>query len=114
MNKKNDDHKETTKSQPWWASKSFSGFISFFVSGIFHEMMIMSICRRITLENFVFFILHGVAVMAEVKFRKARGWKEDPKGIYRVCGIAFNLFFFDFTGRLFVAPYLRHSSVYVN
>jgi hypothetical protein len=102
------------KPKPWWTSKEFSGFMSFFASGVFHEMMIMSICRRITLENLAFFILHGVVVMAEVKFRKVKGWKQDPKGLYKACAIAFNIFFFAFTGRLFVAPYLRYSSVYVN
>ncbi|CAO3633461.1 unnamed protein product [Mucor hiemalis] len=65
MEKKKKDEKLVTKSDKkmhWTQSKGFKGYMSFVASGLFHEMMIMSACRKITLENFIFFLIHGFAV----------------------------------------------------
>lgn len=83
--------------------------MSFFASGVFHEMMVMSIHRKITLENFIFFLIHGLAAYLEVKFRNAYNLKQEPTGIIRFFCVISNIYFFCFTGRLFVAPYLRNS-----
>ncbi|KAG2231340.1 hypothetical protein INT48_006552 [Thamnidium elegans] len=109
------------KKQIWTQTKEFRGFMSFFASGVFHEMMIMSINRKITLENFVFFLIHGLAAYLEIKFRKAYNLKQDPTGITRILCNVCTVVFFGVTGRLFVSPYLRdsffdfnHSSIWKN
>lgn len=110
MEKKKKDEKLVTKCDKkmhWTQSKGFKGYMSFVASGLFHEMMIMSACRKITLENFIFFLIHGFAVYLEIKVRKETNWKNEPTGLARLLCIISNLFFFCLSGRLFVAPYLR-------
>ncbi|KAI7904215.1 uncharacterized protein BX663DRAFT_451842, partial [Cokeromyces recurvatus] len=43
------------------------GLLAFIISGIFHELIIMSTCRRMTFENLLFFILQGLFVLLEVE-----------------------------------------------
>lgn len=93
--------------ESFWATRSGKGLLSFIVSGVFHELIIMSTCRHITLENLVFFTLQGFAVMIEVAIRQG-SLKQEPAGIVRVLCIALQLVFMSITGRLFTGPFLRY------
>ncbi|KAL7309296.1 hypothetical protein PS15m_011400 [Mucor circinelloides] len=102
--KKNDDIKAEQKSEGFFSTKQGRGLMAFIVSGAFHELIICSVCRKVTLENFCFFTLHGLACMLEVKYFNA---KQQPTGWKRAARITFNLGFLTLTGRLFLAPFLR-------
>lgn len=97
------------KRSSFWTTASGRGLLAFIVSGAFHEVIIMSVCRKITLENFIFFTLQGLAVMLEVNLRQG-AWKQEPTGVTRVWCIGAQLLFMSITGRLFVAPFLRCQS----
>jgi len=102
--KKNDDIKALQKSEGFFSTKQGRGLMAFIVSGAFHELIICSVCRKVTLENFCFFTLHGLACMLEVKYSNT---KQQPTGWKRAARITFNLGFLTLTGRLFLAPFLR-------
>ncbi|KAG2234493.1 hypothetical protein INT48_004872 [Thamnidium elegans] len=102
-------HVHPKRSSSFWTTASGRGLLAFIVSGTFHEVIIMSVCRKITLENFVFFMLQGLAVMMEVKLRQG-AWKQEPIGMTRVWCIGAQLLFMSITGRLFIAPFLRCQS----
>ncbi|KAG0739967.1 hypothetical protein G6F57_001796 [Rhizopus arrhizus] len=84
------------------------GLITFVVSGVFHELIIMSVCRQITFENLMFFTIQGVAVLLEVVLRHG-ALKQEPEGKTRIICIAAQLLFMACTGRLFLGPYLRYA-----
>lgn len=90
----------------FWSTRRGRGLLAFIISGIIHELIIMSACRRITLENLVFFTLQGVACTIEVELRQG-ALKQEPKGVARVACISLQLLFMAITGRLFLGPYLR-------
>ncbi|KAI8877521.1 hypothetical protein K501DRAFT_288347, partial [Backusella circina FSU 941] len=96
------------KSQDFWSAREGRGLLSFIVSGIFHELIIMSCCRRMTFENLVFFTLQGIAVLVEVKLRQG-ALKQEPTGITRICLILTQLMFMMWAGRLFTGPFLRYQ-----
>lgn len=92
-------------------STTSRGLMAFLTSGIMHELLVMCLCRRLTLENMAFFTLHGLAVMAQIALSKRLPEsiiKKAAQPIIRVGCIIGNLGFFAMTGRLFLAPYLRH------
>lgn len=95
-NKKTD---EKSTSVGFFSTPRGRGFLSFLVSGAFHELIICSVCRQLTLENFCFFTLHGLACMFIPK--------KNPQGLKRVGCIIAQLSFMIITGRLFLAPFLR-------
>lgn len=92
----------------FWSTRRGKGLLAFVISGIFHELIIMSACRRITLEHFVFFTLQGVFCMIEVDIRQG-ALKQEPTGKTRVLCIALHLLLMSVFGRLFTAPLLRHN-----
>lgn len=100
--------KESEKKQAvgFFSTQQGRGLLSFIVSGAFHELIICSVCRKLTLENFCFFALNGVACMIEVKYFGSKK-KKPITGIARVCRIMCQLSFMILTGRLFLAPFLR-------
>lgn len=102
-----DPKHEKAKSSAW--RRNLRGLLVFFVSGVFHEMIIMSICRKMTLENLLFFTLHGVAVLMELTLRDRFQCKSYPKGMMRVLSVALHLVFLAATGRLFLAPFVRYD-----
>lgn len=90
----------------FFSTNAGRGFMAFFVSGAFHELIICSLSRRVTLENFAFFTLHGLVCTLEVKYF-GNLTKQQPTGWKRVARIAAQLSFLTLTGRLFLAPFLR-------
>ncbi|KAL9545243.1 hypothetical protein MBANPS3_007244 [Mucor bainieri] len=102
--KKNDDPKAMKKAEGFFSTRQGRGLMAFLVSGAFHELIICSVCRKVTLENFSFFTLHGLACMLEVRCLNT---KQRPVGWKRAARIALNLGFLTLTGRLFLAPFLR-------
>lgn len=92
----------------FWTTRQGKGLLAFIISGAFHELIIMSACRHITLENLVFFTLQGIAVMIEVELRQGN-LKQEPQGIMRVICVALQLIFMSITGRLFTGPFLRYQ-----
>ncbi|KAI8138347.1 hypothetical protein BJV82DRAFT_673696 [Fennellomyces sp. T-0311] len=100
------DAKRHEKAVP---SKNILGLLVFVVSGVFHELLILSMFRKMTLENLTFFTLQGIAVYVQLTVRKSAGWtKEDSQGLMRVLCIGCHLMFLAVTGRFFLAPYLRY------
>ena len=90
-------------------SKVMLGILVFVVSGAFHELLIASMFRKVTLENLTFFTLHGIAVWVQLTVRSLVGWtRQDPHGLLRVLCIGAHLMFLAVTGRFFLAPYLRY------
>lgn len=104
-------HNGSTQRLPkksFWTTRQGKGLLAFIISGAFHELIIMSACRHITLENLVFFTLQGIAVMIEVELRQGN-LKQEPQGIMRVICVALQLIFMSITGRLFTGPFLRYQ-----
>ncbi|CEP12956.1 hypothetical protein [Parasitella parasitica] len=98
---------EQIPKRTFWTTRQGRGLLAFIVSGIFHELIIMSACRHITLENLLFFTLQGLVVMIEVELRQGN-LKQEPTGVTRVVCVALQLLFMSITGRLFTAPFLRY------
>lgn len=70
--------------------------------------MIAAAARTITFELTAFFLIHGIIVALEAKYRKGK-FKKDPSGIYGVMCNLLTVVFFTTTGRLFLAPILRQQ-----
>lgn len=101
--------KDTSESlQSFWSTVQGRGLLSFIISGLFHELIIMSVCRKITLENFAFFTIQGLAVGLEVQLRQGH-LKQEPQGTTRILCIAIQFLFMSVTGRLFTGPFLRYD-----
>lgn len=96
------------ESQSFWSTTQGRGLLSFIISALFHELIIMSVCRKLTLENFAFFTLHGFAVGLEVLLRQGNS-KQEPQGGTRLLCIALQFLFMSVTGRLFTGPFLRYG-----
>ncbi|KAI8329837.1 hypothetical protein BC941DRAFT_442039 [Chlamydoabsidia padenii] len=94
------------KSKGFWTSRHARGLNIFMLSGVLHELILWSNCREITLENFCFFFLHGLAVMVETSMTRNQR-RLQQKELW-LCRGAF-LVFMTFTARLFVAPFVRHD-----
>jgi hypothetical protein len=106
--KKEDKIEHKKQKMGFFLTNQGRGFLAFLVSGAFHELIICSVCRKLTLENFSFFTLHGFACMLEVKYFSQNKKQDPPKGLARVGRIVAQLGFMTLTGRLFLAPFLRH------
>lgn len=102
---KKDDDNEKKPTVGFFSTNTGRGLLSFLVSGAFHELIVCSVCRKLTLENFAFFTIHGLACMIEsIYFHKKKPTSYTEKAI-RIAG---QLSFMVITGRLFLAPFLRH------
>lgn len=93
-----------------YTSRIVRGLFIFFVSGLFHEVMLAAVVRKVTLEQILFFMLQGVLVLLEIKLldttlRPDKGW------IHRTWCILFNFALLAVTGRLFLAPYIRSDLI---
>ncbi|KAG1502297.1 hypothetical protein G6F46_003081 [Rhizopus delemar] len=98
------EKKEKKKPKGFLSTVQGRGLLSFTASAIFHELIVWSVCRRVTLENLCFFSLHGLVCAIEVKY-----FKKQPQSRLGQCvGIMGQLSFMVMTGRLFLGPYLRH------
>ncbi|KAI8137476.1 hypothetical protein BJV82DRAFT_635015 [Fennellomyces sp. T-0311] len=91
-------------------SRMLRGLLVYFISGLYHELIIVCLFRQVSLENVIFFTLHGVIVLAEVVVREKTGYKQELVGWQRVVGIACTLTTLVVTGRMFLAPFLRYFS----
>lgn len=93
-----------------YTSRVVRGLFIFFVSGLFHEVMLAAVVRKVTLEQILFFMLQGVLVLMEIKLlgstlRPDKGW------MHRTWCILFNFALLAVTGRLFLAPYIRSDLI---
>ncbi|KAI8097703.1 uncharacterized protein BX664DRAFT_293393 [Halteromyces radiatus] len=108
------NNKEKTTSQPihpqqkkgFWSSKNGRGLVVFMLSGVLHELIIWSTCREITLENFTFFTLHGIAVLVETSVTRKQRRTNTMELLW--CRLAY-FTFMTLTARLFLAPFVRHD-----
>lgn len=107
MPKENMDKKDLPSRGGFWGSRNGRGLIVFMLSGVLHELILWSNSREVTLENFAFFTLHGVAVMVEANVTRHRPRPSHTVGLW-ACRMTF-LLFMTLTARLFVAPFLRHD-----
>lgn len=102
-----DDEKKKRK-QGFMASPAAFGLLIFFISGLFHDFMIAAAAREITFELTVFFLIHGIEVALEAKYRRGK-YKQDPTGIAAIVCNILTVLFFVTTGRLFLNPILRQE-----
>ncbi|KAF7732308.1 hypothetical protein EC973_005204 [Apophysomyces ossiformis] len=94
--------KQKTDSTGPWASPVVRCLTIFVISGVFHEVIVMSLARVMTLENLAFFILHGFGTVIDTKLQT-----KSPEGWNRVACVMLYTLFLGLTLRLFLAPYLR-------
>ncbi|KAL9540171.1 hypothetical protein MBANPS3_009838 [Mucor bainieri] len=106
LDAKNDE--KMKKKQRFISSPTAFGLLIFFISGLFHDFMIAAAAREITFELTVFFLIHGIEVALEVKYRKGK-YKQDPKGFAAILCNLLTVLFFVTTGRLFLSPILRQE-----
>ncbi|CEP10043.1 hypothetical protein [Parasitella parasitica] len=101
----NDDEK---KKKSLMTSRITCGLLIFIISGLFHDFMIVAAAREITFELTAFFLIHGVEVALEAKYRTGR-YKKDPTGFAAIGCNLLTVLFFVTTGRLFLSPILRQQ-----
>lgn len=87
-------------------SRTACGIFIFFISGLFHDLMVTAVSRTFTLELTAFFLLHGIAVALEVNLRTGK-YKQDPTGFNYITCHLLTVGFFAITGRLFLNCILR-------
>lgn len=101
-----------------FSSPNLRGLFVFLISGVFHELLLMALVRRMTLEQVLFFMLHGLTVLGEVQLTRHQLFYRDPPTdpARRVLCILVHMTFLTLTGRLFLAPYLRddYFTYYLN
>ncbi|CEI93900.1 hypothetical protein RMCBS344292_08125 [Rhizopus microsporus] len=102
------DKHASNELKSFFSSRYGRGLLVFIISGAFHEVIIMSTCRKLTLENFAFFTIQGIAVSLEAALRQGK-LKQEPEGKTRAMCIASQLCFMALTGRLFLGPFLRYE-----
>jgi hypothetical protein len=69
-----------------------------------HEIIMTIVNRQMTFEQFCFFMVHGLAVTAQVTlFRSIK--------LPRLLATVLTLLFFGLTGKLFLMPFLRHEDM---
>lgn len=102
------DSKDDKKKQQIPLTPIQCGLLIFFLSGLMHDFMIAAAARTITFELTAFFLIHGIVVALEVKYRIGK-YKKDPEGIYHVLCNLLTVLFFTTTGRLFLSPILRQE-----
>ncbi|KAI8978143.1 hypothetical protein BDB01DRAFT_837580 [Pilobolus umbonatus] len=105
--KKSDDVKDQKK--PVKQSNAVKGFLSYVISGVLHEIIVISALRKVTFEITAFFIIQGIGAFIEINLKKKVGMKGEPIGIIRVFCVVLNLIFMITTARLFTAPFLREE-----
>ncbi|KAI7848906.1 hypothetical protein BDC45DRAFT_521889 [Circinella umbellata] len=66
--KKNESRPSSSSWLQCWSSSSIRGLAVFIISGLFHEIVLMALVRKMTFEQVLFFTLHGIAVWFEIKF----------------------------------------------
>ncbi|KAJ2964489.1 hypothetical protein NQZ79_g635 [Umbelopsis isabellina] len=86
--------------------KSVAAMTAFTVSGLVHELLVLSLFRQTNGENLCFFWLQGLATVAEVQ---NFGSKYAPKGIHRVLSTTTTFVWLGVTGRLFFLPYWKRT-----
>lgn len=102
------DSKDEMKKQQIPLAPIQCGLLIFFLSGLIHDFMIAAAARTITFELTAFFLIHGIVVALEAKYRTGK-YKKDPEGIYHVLCNLLTVLFFTTTGRLFLSPILRQE-----
>jgi hypothetical protein len=85
---------------------SVAALSAFTVSGLFHELLVVSLFRETGGENLAFFLLQGLASVAEVQYL---GSRYAPQGIRRVLSTYATFVWLGVTGRLFFLPYWRRN-----
>ncbi|KAI7852135.1 hypothetical protein BDC45DRAFT_485835 [Circinella umbellata] len=91
-------------------NQKIRGLTVFFISGIFHEILMLSLFRESTGENLLFFTMQGLSVLLEVTLREITGYRHEVTGWKRVVCFTGTWFNFALTGRVFIAPFLRYFS----
>ncbi|CEI95434.1 hypothetical protein RMCBS344292_09620 [Rhizopus microsporus] len=76
----------------------------FYFSASMHEIIMTIVSRQMTFEQFCFFMVHGLAVTAQVTlFRSVK--------LPRPLATVLTLLFFCLTGKLFLMPFLRYEDM---
>ncbi|KAK9766698.1 hypothetical protein K7432_004035 [Basidiobolus ranarum] len=90
------------------AIRIFSGFFTFFISAIVHEFLVVFGSNSPpTLENTMFFLIHGVAVSIQVLLERFIGKNVLPD----LLSIFLSNMFFVWTAPLFVSPFMRNKLI---
>jgi hypothetical protein len=107
--KKSDDKiKPASTDKGYFTVETVYGLLIFFISGLFHDLMITAATRNITFELTAFFMIHGIVVALEANLRTGK-YKQDPTGVTRVFCNLVTVLFFVTTGRVFLNAILRHD-----
>ncbi|KAI9491750.1 hypothetical protein BDB00DRAFT_471260 [Zychaea mexicana] len=92
-------------------NRKLRGLFVFFISGVYHEVLLLSLFRRTSGENLLFFTLQGLIVLLEINVREKTGYKQDVSGWIKVlCYVCFWTSL-AVSGRVFLAPFLRFFSI---
>ena len=97
--------KTQTAAQRRWKN-SLSAMSTFTASGVFHEILVTSLFRETHGEHMAFFLLQGLAAVAEVQ---CLGSQYRPKGIQHVLSTSSTFLWLGVTGLLFFLPFWRRS-----
>ncbi|KAI9244134.1 hypothetical protein BDA99DRAFT_610260 [Phascolomyces articulosus] len=108
--KEDDQNKKKKIDQQIGVNRKLRGLSVFVTSGLYHEVLMLSLFRETTGENLLFFTLQGLMVLLEITLREKTGYRQDLSGWKRVIGFAGTWFNFALTGRIFMAPFLRYFS----
>ncbi|KAI8578434.1 hypothetical protein K450DRAFT_246774 [Umbelopsis ramanniana AG] len=95
---------QTVEQRRW--KNSLSAMTTFAASGVFHEILVSSLFRETHGEHMAFFLLQGLATVAEVQ---CLGSHYAPKGIQHVLSTSSTFLWLGVTGRLFFLPFWRRT-----
>jgi Membrane bound O-acyl transferase family len=98
------DQTQTVAQRRW--KNSLSAMTTFAASGVFHEILTSSLFRETHGEHMAFFLLQGLAAVAEVQ---CLGNRYAPKGVQHVLSTSATFLWLGVTGRLFFLPFWRRT-----
>lgn len=89
------------------ANVSLKRLRAFFISALMHETIMTIVNRGITMEQFCFFMIQGVAVYLQ---RMVPVPKYVADKTPRIASIVLTMVFLSLTSKLFLCPFLRFES----
>ncbi|KAG2175167.1 hypothetical protein INT44_007655 [Umbelopsis vinacea] len=97
--------RDQTVAQRQWKN-TLSAMTTFAASGVFHEILVSSLFRETHGEHMAFFLLQGLATVAEVQ---CLGSRYAPKGLQHALSTSSTFLWLGVTGRLFFLPFWRRT-----
>lgn len=79
---------------------------AFFISALMHEAIMTIVNRKITMEQFSFFMVQGFAVYLQSVIHVPKFITDKTP---KIVSIALTMFFLSLTSKLFLNPFLRYD-----